>query len=77
MTEEKPKRKRVRTDALRKRENEYKDRTLRSFNFKLRREEDAELIEIYESIENKREFIRDSLRRYAEENGIEIKTEDE
>lgn len=77
MTEEKPKRKRVRTEALRKRENAYKNRTLKAFTFKLNREKDADLIEIYENISNKMDFIRDALRRYAEENGIEIKTEDE
>ncbi len=69
MTEEK--KKRVRTDKLRNREREYKDRTLRQFTFKLRRNEDADLIEAYEGIENKREFMREVLRRYIEESKTE------
>ena len=75
MTEEKPRRKRERTDEVRKKENEYKQRTLREFTFKLNREKDADLIEAYENIDNKREFIREALRRYIAEQ--KDKTEDQ
>lgn len=75
MTEEKKSRSRYYADRKTEDMSAYHRDHVQQFNFKLRRTEDAELIEIYENIPNKANFIREALRRYAEEHNI--KTEDE
>lgn len=77
MTEEKPKRKKNYTEKMKESSRRYKREKMKSFAFRLSNERDAELIKVYDLIEDKADFFRDAIRRYAEENGIEIKTEDE
>lgn len=55
--------------------NDFQTEYQQQFNFKLSKITDADLIEVYKSIPNKIDFIRDALRRYAEEHNI--KTEDQ
>ena len=74
MTEDKPKKKRKYTDADRARNQRYKDKNTVVCSLRLNKNTEPELIEIFNSLPNKRQFFRDALRRYAEENNI--KTED-
>ncbi len=74
MTEEKKKKSNY-TDKKREYDNKYKAEYQKQFNFKLSRKSDADLIEVYENIPDKIEFIRDALRRYAAEHNM--KTEEQ
>ena len=75
MPEEKKKRKYTYTEKENERGKRYKREHMTSIAFRLSNERDAELIEIYNAIDNKADFFRNALRRYAEEHNI--KTEDQ
>lgn len=76
MTEEKPvKKKSYYNDKKRQYDVEFQRKYVRQVNIKLSKKSDAELIAIYEQIEDKANFFRDAVRRYAEEHNI--KTEDQ
>lgn len=49
-------------------DRQYRKEKMLSIAFRLSRESDKDLIEIYESIPNKMEWFREALRRTKEEN---------
>lgn len=64
----------AKSDSKREYDNQYHREKMRQLNVRLHAVYDADLIEIYEGIPNKADFLRDAIRRYAEENNI--KTEE-
>ena len=57
-------------------DQKYKSTHQKIFAFRLSKKYDADLIELYESIPNKTQFIRDALVWYAEQNGLSVKSRD-
>lgn len=53
------------TEAQRRAVAKYKKKALKRISFTLHKDNDADLIIIYESISNKQEWFREALRWYA------------